>query len=210
MCVNTFPVLVGQKSLCVNDFFGVVGRIVDNAGRLASDSADGKGLLCNDLRRFGGRENAGGAHRVEGDPIGGGRVCGNIGRGCGNVGRGGGEVGGGRCGGGDSGGRVGKEVEHHAFEVGEARLLQWRGGGQRERTHVGAPVPAGEADERGDRPPVPTGCVPGLGDEVGPAAGYVLVPTGFAAGLPAAGTTTADAAPTPTDTGLAAGRWSRR
>ena len=57
---------------------------------------------------------------------------------------------------------------------------------------------------------MPAGYVPGLVDEVGPATGCVLVPTGFAAGLPAAGTTTADAAPTPTDTGLAAGRWSRR
>ena len=136
LCVNFFLGGVGRRRLCVNDFFGVGGRIVDNAGH-GLGLGDGKGLLCNDLRRFGGRENAGGAHRVAGDPIGDGRVCGNIGRGGGNGGRGGGEVGGGRCGGGGSGGRVGKEVEHHAFEVGEARLLQGRGGGQRERTHVG-------------------------------------------------------------------------
>ena len=84
------------------------------------------------------------------------------------------------------------------------------GAGSESEPTWGAPVPTGEADERGDRLPVPTGYVPGLVDEVGPAAGYVLVPTGFAAGLPAAGTTTADAVPTPTDTGLAAGRWSRR
>ena len=128
---------VGRRRLCVNDFFGIGGRIVDNAGRCFG-LGGGKGLLCNDLRRFGGRENAGGAHRVAGDPIGGGRVCGNIGRGVWNVGLGCGNVGGGRCGGGGSGGRVGKEVEHHAFEVGEARLLQGRGGGQRERTHVGS------------------------------------------------------------------------
>ena len=84
------------------------------------------------------------------------------------------------------------------------------GAGSESEPTWGAPVPTGEADERGDRLPVPTGYVPGLGDEVGPAAGYVLVPTGFAVGLPAAGTTTADGPPTPTDTGFAAGRWSRR
>ena len=136
LCVNFFLGGVGRRRLCVNDFFGVGGRIVDNVGH-GLGLGDGKGLLCNDLRRFGGRENAGGAHRRGGDPIGGGCACGNIGRCGGNVGRGGGEVGGGRCGGGGSGGGVGKEVEHHAFEVGEARLLQGRGGGQRERTHVG-------------------------------------------------------------------------
>ena len=91
------------------------------------------------------------------------------------------------------------------------------GAGSESEPTWGAPVPTGyvpglvgEADERGDRLPMPAGYVPGLVDEVGPAAGYVLVPTGFAAGLPAAGTTTADGSPTPTDTGLAAGRWSRR
>ena len=84
------------------------------------------------------------------------------------------------------------------------------GAGSESEPTWGAPVPTGEADERGDRLPVPTGYVPVLVDEVGPAAGYVLVPTGFAAGVPAGGTTTADAAPTPTDTGLEAGRWSRR
>ena len=80
------------------------------------------------------------------------------------------------------------------------------GAGSESEPTWGAPVPAGEADERGDRPPVPAGYVPGLVDEVGPAAGCVPVPTDFAAGLPAGGTTTADGPLTPTDTGLAAGR----
>ena len=48
-------------------------------------------------------------------------------------------------------------------------------------------MPTGEADERGNRLPVPTGYVPGLVDEAEPAAGYVLVPTGFAAVVPAGG-----------------------
>ena len=45
----------------------------------------------------------------------------------------------------------------------------------------------------------PTWGVPVLGNEVEPVAGFAGVP-------PAAGTTTADGPPTPTDTGLAAGR----
>ena len=84
------------------------------------------------------------------------------------------------------------------------------GAGRESEPTWGVPVPTGEADERGDRPPVPTGGVPVLGDEADAATGYVLVPTGFAAVAPAAGTTTADGPPTPTDTGLAAGRWPRR
>ena len=77
------------------------------------------------------------------------------------------------------------------------------GAGSESEPTWGAPVPTGEADARGDRSPVPTGCVPVLGNEAEPA-------TDFAAVVPAGGTTTADGPPTPTDTGLAAGRWSRR
>ena len=45
------------------------------------------------------------------------------------------------------------------------------GAGSESEPTWGAPVPTGEADERGDRPPVPTGYVPGLVDEAEPAAG---------------------------------------
>ena len=140
---NGFLGVGRRKDLCVNRFRGVGrGNFADAGFFLAvrrTPLADaghylglggGKGLLCNDLRRFGGREDAGGVHRRGGGRCRGGHACGNIGLGGGN-GRGS------RCGGGGSGGGVGKEVEHHAFEVGEARLLQGRGGGQRERTHVG-------------------------------------------------------------------------
>ena len=77
------------------------------------------------------------------------------------------------------------------------------GAGSESEPTWGAPVPTGEADACEDRPPVPTGYVPGLVDEVEPAAGGAAV-------VHAAGTTTADGPPTPTDTGLAAGRWPRR
>ena len=129
MCVNSFHG-VGRGNFADTGFFLAVRRTpLADAGHGLS-LGGGKGLLCNDLRRFGGREDAGGAHRRGGGRCRGGRACGNIGLG-GGLGRGG------RCGGGGSGGGVGKEVEHHAFEVGEARLLQGRGGGQGERTHVG-------------------------------------------------------------------------
>ena len=77
------------------------------------------------------------------------------------------------------------------------------GAGRESEPTWGVPEWGDEADARGDRPPVPTGGVPVPGDEAEPAAG-------FAAVVHTAGTTTADAAPTPTDTGLAAGRWPRR
>ena len=77
------------------------------------------------------------------------------------------------------------------------------GAGRESEPTWGVPVLVDEADARGDRPPVPTGYVPVIGDEVGLA-------TGFAAVGHAAGTTTADGPLTPTDTGLAAGRWPRR
>ena len=77
------------------------------------------------------------------------------------------------------------------------------GAGRESEPTWGVPVLVDEAAARGDRPPVPTGYVPVPGDEAEPAAGGAAV-------APAGGTTTADAAPTPTDTGLAAGRWPRR
>ena len=77
------------------------------------------------------------------------------------------------------------------------------GAGRESEPTWGVPVLGDEADARGDSPPVPTGYVPVIGDEAG------LV-TGFAAAGHAAGTTTADGPLTPTDTGLAAGRWPRR
>ena len=77
------------------------------------------------------------------------------------------------------------------------------GAGRESEPTWGVPVLGDEADARGDRPLVPTGYVPVPGNEAEPA-------TGFAAVVHAAGTTTADGPPTPTDTGLAAGRWSRR
>ena len=73
------------------------------------------------------------------------------------------------------------------------------GAGRESESTWGVPEWGDEADARGDRPPVPTGYVPVIGDEAG------LV-TGFAAVGHAAGTTTADGLPTATDTGLAAGR----
>ena len=84
------------------------------------------------------------------------------------------------------------------------------GAGSESEPTWGAPVPTGFAGTAAGEMPMPTGYVPVLVDEVGPAAGYVLVPTGFAAGMPAGGTMTADGPPTPTDTGLEVGRWSRR
>ena len=84
------------------------------------------------------------------------------------------------------------------------------GAGSESEPTWGAPVPTGFAGTAAGEMPMPAGYVPGLVDEAEPAAGYVPVPTGFAAVGPAGGTMTADAAPTPTDTGLAAGRWSRR
>ena len=77
------------------------------------------------------------------------------------------------------------------------------GAGRESEPTWGVPEWGDEADARGVRPPVPTGGVPVLGNEAEPA-------TGFAAVVHAAGTTTADGPPTPTDTGLAAGRWPRR
>ena len=84
------------------------------------------------------------------------------------------------------------------------------GAGSESEPTWGAPVPTGFAGTAAGEMPVPAGYVPVLVDEAEPAAGFVLVPTGFAVGLPAAGTTAADAVPTPTDTGLEVGRWSRR
>ena len=77
------------------------------------------------------------------------------------------------------------------------------GAGRESEPTWGVPEWGDEADARGVRTPVPTGGVPVLGNEAEPA-------TGFAAAGHAAGTTTADGPLTPTDTGLAAGRWPRR
>ena len=77
------------------------------------------------------------------------------------------------------------------------------GAGRESEPTWGVPEWGDEADARGDRTPVPTGGVPVLGNEAEPAAGGAAV-------VHAAGTTTADGPLTPTDTGLAAGRWPRR